>query len=363
MGDALPSVNLGTGRSAKLIAASAYHTCAILDDDSLKCWGNNDKGRLGYGDTESRGHYAGQMGDALPVVDFGGLKVKAIGTKFAHSCAILSDDSLRCWGLKSSGTLGNEDEDLSGRGDLPGEMGASLPGVALGTGRKATVVALGQFHSCALLDDATVKCWGYGGNGWLGQGTENGHGIDGLRMGDQLPAVKLGAGRTCALLDNGAVKCWGDNTSGQLGLGDTRSRGALPGDMGDNLPAVDLGPGRTAKQIKAGFLQTCAILDDDTLRCWGGNAEGILGQGDTTNRGAAPGQMGANLRPVDLGLGLRARGLAAGMFATGFITAKGAVKVWGSGNNGTLGQGAFTTIGDGPGEMGDALPPVLLVGP
>ena len=61
----LPSVDLGSGRSAKFIAAGGDHTCAILDDGSVKCWGRNDYGQLGYGDNQNRGDGAGEMGDDL----------------------------------------------------------------------------------------------------------------------------------------------------------------------------------------------------------------------------------------------------------------------------------------------------------
>ena len=71
MGDALPAVNLGTGRTAKMIGAGDHHTCAVLDDDSVKCWGRNDYGQLGLGDTSNRGDGPGEMGDNLPIVDLG----------------------------------------------------------------------------------------------------------------------------------------------------------------------------------------------------------------------------------------------------------------------------------------------------
>ena len=73
----------------------------------------------------------------------------------------------------------------------------------------------------------------------------------------------------CAVLDDDSVKCWGDNWYGKLGLGEPSSRGDGPGEMGDNLPAVDLGTGRTAKMISAGGFHTCAVLDDDSVKCWG----------------------------------------------------------------------------------------------
>jgi Alpha amylase, C-terminal all-beta domain/Regulator of chromosome condensation (RCC1) repeat len=84
-------------------------------------------------------------------------------------------------------------------------------------------------------------------------------------------AIAIAVGRlpNCALLNDHRVKCWGNNGYGQLGLGDREDRGADPATMGDNLPTVDLGTGRTAKSLAAGRNSTCAILNDDTLKCWG----------------------------------------------------------------------------------------------
>ena len=87
MGDNLPSVDLGSGRSAKFIAAGESHTCAILDDGSAKCWGYGANGRLGYGDTLSRGDGAGEMGDYLPVVDLGRFKFAEPWPFVPYPCA------------------------------------------------------------------------------------------------------------------------------------------------------------------------------------------------------------------------------------------------------------------------------------
>jgi alpha-tubulin suppressor-like RCC1 family protein len=181
MGDNLPAVNLGTRRHAVSVSAGAYHTCAVLDNASIKCWGYNYDGKLGAG----LGAYA------------------------------------------------------SYRGVYPSEMGDNLSAVNLGTNRTAAAVATGAYHSCAVLDNGSVKCWGSNRDGALGIGTAQTYlGVNSYEMGDALPAVQLGSGRTavqvvgmnqgtCALLDNGSVKCWGNNDYGQLGLGSTRP-GAPP---------------------------------------------------------------------------------------------------------------------------------------
>ena len=88
------------------------------------------------------------------------------------------------------------------------------------------------------------------------------------------------------------MKCWGPAVCGGLGLGSTSPHGNAPGTMGDNLPAVDVGAGGTVKAISVGGSHSCAILDDDTLKCWGENRSGQLGLGDTNIRGDQPGEMG-----------------------------------------------------------------------
>ena len=311
MGDALPTVDLGTGRTATAITAGSAFTCALLDNGSVKCWGFNASGQLGLGDKASRGEATGEMGDALPAVSLGtGRTATAITAGGAHTCALLDNGTVKCWGANAAGRLGLGD--VSPRGDDAGEMGDSLPAVTLGTGRTATAITAGGAHTCARLDNATVKCWGDNGSGRLGLGDTAARGDAAGEMGDSLPAVNLGTGRTataitagsdhtCTRLDNATVKCWGDNGSGQLGIGDSLSRGDAPGEMGDALPAVALGTGRTATLLTAGAGATCARLDNAGLKCWGNGVSGRLGQGDSAPRGDDAGEMGDALPPVDLG--------------------------------------------------------------
>ncbi len=246
MGDALPAVDLGTGRTVTSVAAGLEgHTCAILDDATLKCWGRNTFGQLGVGDLTGRGSLPGQMGDKLPTVDLGaGRTVAAVALGAHHTCAILDGGSVKCWGKGDLLGIGEFDN----RGDEPDDMGDALPEVDLGTGRTALAINAAGAHTCALLDDHTLKCWGYN-NGCLGLGNRDKHGVSPGEMGDALPAVDLGTDRTavefdggffytCALLDDATVKCWG--SSQFLGLGIMQDLGDDPGEMGNALPTVPL---------------------------------------------------------------------------------------------------------------------------
>ena len=370
MGALLPAVDLGAGRTATAVSAGDDHICAVLDTARAKCWGANGAGQLGQGDTTTRGDAPGEMGDALPVISLGaGRTVMAVTTGRLHSCALLDNARVKCWGsgaVLGQGTTNN-------RGDGATEMGGNLPVIDLGTGRTATAVAAGDDHTCAILDNATVKCWGLNEAGQLGLGDTATRGDGANEMGDNLPAVDLGTGRTataiatgedhtCALLDNGSVKCWGRNSAGQLGQGDEAARGDSANEMGDNLPAVDLGTGRTATAIATGDGHVCALLDNGTVKCWGFNSSGQLGlaQGTGTDRGDEANEMGDNLPAVDLGTGRTVTALVASSGSSCARLDNGALKCWGSGTLGRLGQGDTADRGRVGTTMGDNLPAVFL---
>ncbi len=245
MGNNLAIVSLGGRPTVDLVAGASY-TCALLDDGTVKCWGNNDGGQLGRGDTLARGDSYNEMGIALQAINLGGKRAKSIAAATAHVCAILEDDSLKCWGLNGDGQLGLGD--ANGRGDNGGELGTALPAVNLG-GVGAASVAGGSNYTCAALTDGAVKCWGANGRGQLGleNVTPRGANVGDMAAlpalnfgGKKATAVSAGFGHTCALLADATVKCWGYNSSGQLGVGDTSDRGDNAGEM-TTLPAVSLG--------------------------------------------------------------------------------------------------------------------------
>jgi len=179
-------VDLGAGRTATAISAGSVHTCAVLDNGSVRCWGFNGNAQLGLsspniGDNET-------PGSAAPVDLGAGRTAKAISAGRQHTCAILGDNSVRCWGGASFGQLGYGNQDIIGDDETPGSVGP----VDLGSGRSAVALAAGSLHTCATLDDAGVRCWGFGANGRLGYCSETS--IGDTETPGTAGAVGLGAG-------------------------------------------------------------------------------------------------------------------------------------------------------------------------
>lgn len=184
------------------IAAGELHTCALLKGGNVQCWGYNSHGQLGDGTTEHR---------SSPVVV---VELASIATSIAagrgHTCALLSDGSVQCWGLNSDGQLGDETTQKSSRPTLVGNLTGDVMSISGG-----------GVHTCALLSDGGVQCWGDNQYGQLGDGsTENRLVPTDVRgLAGNVSSIAAGAVHTCAILDNGRVQCWGYNRSGLLGSG------------------------------------------------------------------------------------------------------------------------------------------------
>jgi alpha-tubulin suppressor-like RCC1 family protein len=233
---------------------------------------------------------------------------------------------------------------------------------------------LGYYHTCAVLDNATAKCWGRGQYGELGQGNTTNYGSAAGTMGDSLPAISLGTGRTavsgtgglyhtCILLDNSTTKCFGRANNGQTGHGNTTNTGGSAGQMGDSLAVTSLAAAANATVLQSFYYFTCAILTDSTTKCWGINTYGDLGQGNTTTRGDGAGEMGGSLAVTSLGTGRTATKIAVGQDAACALLDDKKVKCWGRGQLGQLGNASTTiSLGDAAGEMGDSLAEIILTG-
>ncbi len=400
MGDNLPYIDLGTNgatpHTAKQVVSWSYTEaiCVVLDDNRLKCFGTSDGSMpaiLGLeSSTNSRGDFAGEMGDNLPYVNLGTSDgstphtVTKIAMAAANACAILDDGRVKCWGNESGYGYG----DTLRRGDDPGEMGDNLGYVNLGTSDGSTPhtakdIEAGGEHFCVILDDDRVKCWGRNYNGQLGLGDTNDRGDDAGELGDTLGYVDLGTSdgstphtakslssnaseETCAILDDNRVKCWGRSWSGSyFALGaDYGAIGDEPGEMGDNLRYSLIGTGRTAKKIRLKGYVTDSLMvirDNDTVVVYGENEMGDLGLGsDERSFGWNAGTSGDNSRVLDLG-GLTPVDFADGGSGTNncIIFSNGKMKCAG-GASGSIGIVGDLNVGDEANEIGGLLEDIEL---
>jgi alpha-tubulin suppressor-like RCC1 family protein len=277
-------------------AKSIAGNCALLVTNDVTCWGpNNNIGQLGYTGDVGVGQ---QAGPNMKSADFGGIKVRALTAGNNHRCAILENDELRCWGNNNQGQLGHP----------PGTPNPREIPIDLGTNRFAIQVSAGMTYTCAFPDNDTVKCWGEGGWSALGPCPEglSGCGHYAQNMGDQLNPVGLNDGirkpifissgnfRTCAIMDDQSLRCWGDD-DGKISTNNSAIRN------------IALGTGRTATSVSSGQYHTCALLDNDDLKCWGYNVNGELGLDIFTppslgwSIGDSPDDFGDSLPAIDLG--------------------------------------------------------------
>ena len=344
----------GLSSGALAIAAGTNHTCAITSSNGVKCWGRADGGELGNGMATTAGPNP---------VDVTGLTsgVLAIVAGDRHTCALTSAGGMKCWGYNFYGQVGDS---------LPGTNRTTpfdVPGLTSGV----AAIAAGGMHTCARTGAGAVKCWGYNGQGQLGDGTTTNRPapVDVVALGSGATLLAAGSGHTCVLVTAG-LQCWGYNIEGQLG--DARPKRVIPADIrgvgalasvaagqqhscavtsgggakcwGDNLNR-QLGDGTTTARILpvdvsglssgvstvgVGAYHSCARTTAGGVKCWGNNGSGSLGNNSTTN----------SATPVDVtGLTSGVSSIAVGYFHTCAVTTGGAAKCWGNGSGGQLGNG------------------------
>ncbi len=282
------------------------------------------------------------------------------------SCALTSTGAMKCWGSNSYGQIGtlasNQQKTPS---DVPGFTN-NISAIAVGDSRMCALTTAGEVkcigngvadsnnpgisagaisissgyaNSCALMSYGGVKCWGDNWTGQLGSGTwvntSPAVNVKGLTSG--VTAITSGIMHSCALLSSGSVKCWGANNYGQLGDGTTSNR---------NEPAQVSGLTSGVVSISGGYEHTCAVLTNGEAKCWGRNGYGELGDGTTTNRNV-PTSVKVDGQPIS---GIAS--ISGGLRHTCAITTGGAAKCWGYNALASLGNGTLT----------DSLTPVNVVG-
>lgn len=233
--------------------------CALTDAGGVKCWGLNSSGQLGDTTTTSR---------STPV-NVSGLSsgVEKVSTGYAHACALMADQSIRCWGANAYGQIGI------------GNTTAQKTPVTINVGGAVADVTAGYNNTCALLVDGTVKCWGANNYYQLGNvGTANRTtpfeitGYTGTAK-----QVKTGSGFTCVLNTDGNIQCIGLNLNGRLGDGTTGTT-STPKKTFVTALISDV------KMMDSGITTNCAVTNGNAVYCWGDNTYGNVGDGTTTDR-------------------------------------------------------------------------------
>jgi len=387
------------------IASGASHTCALTTGGGIKCWGANAEGQLGDGSGEAwltPGEVIGLTGgvtaveageswtcaltteggescwgldwngdsivtpkdlegftsgvNSFSMLDYGGLTcvlstnsgvtcwdlypqyhhhinilasdVASLSVGYRHACALMKSGSVKCWGYNEFGQLGDGTT-----------VDQQVPVDVVGLTSGVSAISSGGVHTCALTTSGGVKCWGHNGHGALGDGTTEQRltPMDVVGLTSGVSAISAGYSRTCALTTVGGVMCWGVNWQGQLGDGTTASR-LIPVDvvgLTSGVAAIDAGGGFTRGH-------TCAVMMNGSVKCWGNNTYGQLGDGTTEQR----------LTPVDV------MGLSSGVAAvsvsdsshTCALTITGGVLCWGNNQYGALGRG-MSAIQTTPGDV------------
>lgn len=337
--------NVSLGDRAIQISAGRYHTCAVLGSGSVKCWGAGSNGRLGYGNMSNIGD--DEVPSSVGTVSLGSSALE-VSAGDSHTCALLSNSTVRCWGQGAGGRLGYGNTTSIGDDEAPSSAGP----ISFGTAVKQ--ISAGSDHTCAVLVTGAVRCWGLGTSGRLGLSSTNNIGDDespttDVTVGGTVTQVESGDSHTCALLDTGRVRCWGDGTSGRLGYSNTTTIGDT--ETPSTAGSVSVGGSVVAIRLAARSSHSCAVLSSGAVRCWGYNASGQLGYVHTQRIG--DNEVAGASGDVDVGLGVMA--LAMGGSHTCVLTTSGTVRCWGSGSSGRLGYGNTTTIGDNetPSSAGD----------
>jgi len=295
-----------------------FHTCALLSNGSVRCWGQNNRGQLGDGTTNN-------SSTPVAVEGLGGVTAVAAGTQ--HTCAILSSGSVMCWGDNFDGELGNGTTTDS-----------STPVAVHGIGG-AIAISAGDAFTCALVTGGSVTCWGYNGWGQLGSSTTD-EDLAGFPCSTTPVSVSgvvgatgvvTGDGHACAVVSGGTVLCWGANVDGQLGDGILGTEtGSTTTGSPTPMEVVGLSG---AIALAANAPNTCALLFDGTVRCWGGGMTHVFGAGLSTE-----------LTPVTIQDISDATALSAGG-AICVMISDGTVRCWGANDYGQLGDGTTTDSG------------------
>lgn len=259
----------------KSVAIGWTHACAIATDNKVYCWGDNSEGQLGNSSTST-------SLTPTPVTTSGalsGLDAKFVTAGRNFTCIIASNDRPYCWGAGSSGQLGNT---ASAQSTVP--VPVTYSGVM--NGKILTSISSGWLSTCASSIDGKAFCWGYGGHGQLGNNSTNSSNTpvavldSGALAGKTIKSVRSGTYHICANTNDNMAFCWGSNTYGALSQELNMINSSVPVKVYSSGVLSRL----SIKQVSGGTNYSCLLASDDNVYCWGTNNSGQLGNGRTADR-------------------------------------------------------------------------------
>ncbi len=246
--------------AASAVSLGDEHGCALENGGAMKCWGRNDYGQLGDGSTTALSYNA-------PVSVAEEVPASALAAAYHHTCAIVTDGVVECWGNSCDEGLGDYSRD-----------GSPTPVAVVDLSRSFTVaISAGYCHTCAVDDDGWVRCWGYVLSeppSWWSNGGSAPSPVAGIA---RAVSVSTAWYHRCAVIADGSVRCSGYNEYGQLGDGTT----------GAPLQAVIVERLSDAAAVSVGERHSCATLESGAIACWGSNDVGQLGD-DTLEESWVP---------------------------------------------------------------------------
>jgi alpha-tubulin suppressor-like RCC1 family protein len=289
-----------TGLSdAKALASGADHNCAIRASGSVVCWGDNGSGQLGDGTKTKR---------STPVTVAGLTDAVALSVNGRSSCAVRAGGTAVCWGVQFDGELFI----FNGVIDNFADGTRATTTVAITGLSDVRAISAGLNHGCAIVGSGAVKCWGFNAFGELGKGSvslptntttftntttttittdtiaafaaiTNAVTVTGIT---NAVALSTGGAYSCALLADKTIKCWGNNSIGQLGDGSANANQSTPVAVQGLADAVS---------VSGSVVHTFALRTGGALSCWGNNFRGQLGNGTEVNKSAPTPVQGGNV--------------------------------------------------------------------
>ena len=256
----------------------SQHLCITADSGAVYCRGRGDSKQLGRDSYFSSHRFV-----LVPISNFDS-KINSLSIGGTHSCALIGNSRLRCWGNNLFGQLGTALVNTSSGFEVPLSSQSSTNPIA---------ITLGSVHSCVLFQNGNVWCWGDNSRGQLGIGSVGGNtstatlvpGLTGVL------SIALGGYHTCALTGTSSMYCWGSNSFGQLGFA-----AGVGSDVGSPqvVTGISMASGGSAVvSIALGLAHSCVLFQNGNVWCWGDNSRGQLGIGSVGGWFSAPQRVSA----------------------------------------------------------------------